>query len=221
MAFSRLRRPQDRSDSPGVSASTRATLLYRLRDPDDAESWRQFESIYGDLIMRFCRRRGLQFADAEDIRQIVLTKLSRSLRRFEYDPSRGRFRDYLGQCLRNTIITESRRHKPHDAAVFLNEDHDCPIRLEQDEDDWNEEWIAHHYRRAIKSLRRVCDKKSLLVFDRILEGSSYEAIASEFGVTQESVRKIKQRVRDRLRAIIAAQVQDEEAPGAESRYSHD
>ncbi|MCA9253978.1 MAG: sigma-70 family RNA polymerase sigma factor, partial [Phycisphaerales bacterium] len=75
--------------------TTRASLLLRIRDPDDQRAWREFDGAYGELIVRYCRARGLQLVDAEDVRQLVMLNLSRSIPRFEYQPEVGRFRDYL------------------------------------------------------------------------------------------------------------------------------
>ena len=48
--------------------STHASLILRVRDPNDACAWREFERVYGPLILAYCQRFGLQFADAEDVR---------------------------------------------------------------------------------------------------------------------------------------------------------
>jgi RNA polymerase sigma-70 factor (ECF subfamily) len=46
------------------------------------------------LLYRWCRSRGLQEADTEDVTQEVLVKLARRLRTFHYDGKRS-FRSYL------------------------------------------------------------------------------------------------------------------------------
>src|SRR5688572_18449843 len=56
-------------------SDTRPSLLKRVRDPRDAEAWRQFEGRYGELVLAYCRARGLQPCDAEDVRQLVMAKL--------------------------------------------------------------------------------------------------------------------------------------------------
>ena len=83
--------------------TTRPSLLAHLHDPQDEAAWRAFEGRYRDLIRRYCRRRGLQTADAEDVSQLVLIALSRTLPGFRYLPERGRFRDYLGRVTENAV----------------------------------------------------------------------------------------------------------------------
>src|SRR5205814_3561668 len=74
---------------------TRATLLTLLRqDPSDQASWDEFVERYGRHIYRWCRQWKLQDADAEDVTQDILVKLTQKLPAFAYDPSRS-FRGWL------------------------------------------------------------------------------------------------------------------------------
>ncbi len=84
-------------DSPG----TRASLLIRLRDPDDAMAWNLFIDLYAPLIYGFFRRQSVQDADAADLTQDVLTRVSHAIRRLDYDPERGTFRGWLFTVVRN------------------------------------------------------------------------------------------------------------------------
>src|SRR5947209_14496011 len=76
-------------------SGTRITLLGRLRrDPTNEAAWGEFVTHYGGQIFGWCRRWGLQEADAQDVTQIVLVKLAQKMREFTYDPSRS-FRAWL------------------------------------------------------------------------------------------------------------------------------
>ena len=70
--------------------STHPSLLSRVRDPANAGAWREFESLYGSLILGYCRRLGLQLSDAEDVRQVVMTDLSTALPKFALEPLCGK-----------------------------------------------------------------------------------------------------------------------------------
>jgi len=75
--------------------TTRVTLLTELRqDPAGQAAWEEFVERYGRHIYRWCRQWKLQDADAEDVTQDILVKLSQKLRTFAYDPSRS-FRGWL------------------------------------------------------------------------------------------------------------------------------
>src|SRR5262249_55834323 len=79
---------------------TSPPLLGGLRqEPADQEAWAEFVRRYGPQVYRWCRRWGLQEADAEDVTQAVLVQLSARMRTFTYDPARS-FRAYLRTVVR-------------------------------------------------------------------------------------------------------------------------
>src|SRR5579871_3562178 len=83
------------------SLPTSPTLLGRLRqEPRDQASWEQFVGRYHPKLCDWCRRWGLQDADAQEVSQQVLVRLSRLLRSFVYDPSRS-FRGWLRELTRH------------------------------------------------------------------------------------------------------------------------
>jgi RNA polymerase sigma-70 factor (ECF subfamily) len=74
---------------------TNPTLLLRLRrSPADQDAWKQFVERYGGLIFGWCRRWGLQIADADDVTQAILLKMVRALPKFDYDSGLS-FRSWL------------------------------------------------------------------------------------------------------------------------------
>ena len=82
--------------------TTRVALLTQLRqDPSDQASWDEFVERYGRHIYRWCRQWKLQDADAEDVTQNILVKLTQKLRAFAYDPSRS-FRGWLKTVAHHT-----------------------------------------------------------------------------------------------------------------------
>jgi RNA polymerase sigma-70 factor (ECF subfamily) len=75
--------------------TTRVSLLSQLRqDPSEQAGWDELVERYGRHIYRWCRQWKLQDADAEDLTQDILVKLTQKLRTFAYDPSRS-FRGWL------------------------------------------------------------------------------------------------------------------------------
>src|SRR5262249_34860782 len=80
--------------------STDPVLLGRLKDLTDARAWEEFAVRYTPRIYGWCRKQGLQGADAEDVTQTVLANVARRIQSFVYDPGRS-FRGWLKAVTRN------------------------------------------------------------------------------------------------------------------------
>ncbi|HMQ15829.1 MAG TPA: sigma-70 family RNA polymerase sigma factor [Phycisphaerae bacterium] len=194
---------------------TRRSLLVRVRDADDDAAWAEFETLYRDLITRYARVRGLQPADADDVCQAVMARLCRSLRRFEYDSRKGRFRTYLYRAVRNAIVDQFARPnrlptavQPDEATLLVAD------TAEGGDAEWEREWENHHLRLAMATIRRTFDEASVQMFERLLAGDSVEQVAEAFGSTPPAVQKIKQRIRARMQELIARQIAEEDEPDA-------
>lgn len=192
--------------------TTRPSLLARVQDLDDQVAWHEFDARYRELILRYCRRKGLQTSDAEDVRQMVMLNLARQLRSFEYQPRKGRFRDYLGRTVANAIHRYYRRPTLERRGL----DTDVAAEIEAPDDDaldreWEHEWMLHHYRTAMQSVRETADARSVEVFEQLLAGESTEDVARSFEMTTDAVHKVKQRMRNRLKERVASQIRDDEA----------
>ncbi len=194
------------------STSTSPTLLSRVRDPADLAAWRQFDAQYGELILRYCRRVGLQHADAEDLRQTVMVRLARALREFVYSRERGRFRSFLGQIVQNEIARFWACRKAAGARVAIYEAHAGAWQRDAQPctADWEQEWQHHHLRLALRRLRQTCEPRSLAIFERLLAGETVADVARALGMTEPAVHKVKQRIRDRLRSLVEAQIRLED-----------
>lgn len=118
---------------------TSPSLLLRIRDPNDAQSWNAFQAVYRPMIFAYCLKRGLQEADALDVVQEVLGSVSRAILKFEYQPEKGRFRSWLGTVISNKIKTfKTKRH--HEQSL------DSDLLFETTENssiaDPDSEWVA-------------------------------------------------------------------------------
>jgi RNA polymerase sigma-70 factor (ECF subfamily) len=193
--------------------TTSLTLLGRLRDPADAEAWREFDARYRGLISWFLRRRGLQLADVEDVTQQVITKLVGGLRSFEYDRERAGFRTYLYRCVRNALSDFRSRQAAAGRAVSMNgETHEAGGMEAPDSwrAEFEREWADHHYRLATRRYRVEANERGAAILDATIAGRTAKEIAEELGMTEAAVYKSQQRLRERLKELIAGQVRDEE-----------
>ena len=192
--------------------ATRPSLLSRVRDTADHAAWAEFESRYREQLFRYCRRCGLSAADAEDVRQMVMIRMVRAMPRFRYDPVRGRFHDYLYRATRNAIADF--RACPKSAGSTVVDD-EAVARLaestEQPDAEWEQEWLDHHLRRALATVRQTCEPANVEAFERLMGGATIEQVAVEFGMNYDAVQKSARRMRERIQQRIAEQIQEEDA----------
>src|SRR5215471_14784550 len=124
------------------SPETRPSLLVRIRDARDRDAWREFAELYGPLVYRYARKRGLQDADAADLTQTVLQAVSGAVHRLDYDPDRGPFRGWLFAIVRNQLHKLQRRPGPRGSGDTAAQEllHKQPARADGTDELWEQEY---------------------------------------------------------------------------------
>src|SRR3954470_4327768 len=147
---------------------TRRSLLVRLRNWDDQESWRNFFDTYSRLIYGFARKAGLADAEAQDVVQETVVTVAKHIPHFEYDPTLGSFKSWLLQITRSRIIDHVRkkqysrgnqvmpREEPLSTTVLENPAHSTEFDLESI---WDEEWARHLLDTAMEKVKRLVSPK--------------------------------------------------------------
>jgi RNA polymerase sigma factor (sigma-70 family) len=98
---------------------TSLTLMERLRQfPWNTEAWERFVELYRPKIFGWCRAWGLQEADAEDVAQDVIAKLTQKMASFDYDRTRC-FRAWLKTITQHALsdLMASRCRALGDGAI--------------------------------------------------------------------------------------------------------
>jgi RNA polymerase sigma-70 factor (ECF subfamily) len=195
-----------------TSPTTHVSLLVRLRDPADGEAWRTFVDVYAPLVYSYCRRKGLQEADASDVTQEVLTQVARCIPGFTYDRSKGRFRDWLGTVTRRRLLRffNGRGQEPQarggDVADVAAPDLDT---------DWSEEFHARVLQVALDQARPRFEPLTWRLFELVwLEDRAPADAAAEVGVPIETVYVAKSRALKALREAVLELAEDLPLPGA-------
>lgn len=117
---------------------TSASLLERLRSPDQGLAWERFVSLYTPLLYHWACRTGCREAEAADLVQEVLTLLVRKLPEFRYDRNRT-FRGWLRVVAENCWRNLHRRGAVPVAAHQNSRDFFALTLLE---------WCVNRFRRA-------------------------------------------------------------------------
>jgi RNA polymerase sigma-70 factor (ECF subfamily) len=187
---------------------TRPSLLVRVRDAADAEAWTTFVDLYAPLIYRFARRRGLQDADAADLTQEVMGEVARSIRAFEYQPQRGRFRDWLLLITRRRLgrffQRRTRRAEEVGPAEILVQAVD-----ETPDPEWNDAFHARVLQVALQRIQPHFEPTTWRAFEQVwVENRAPAEAAAELSVRVQLVYKAKSRVPKRLEEEVHDLVED-------------
>ena len=185
------------------SLKTRKSLLSRIRDLDDHESWREFFELYWKLIYNVARRAGLDEDAAEEVVQETVISVARRIPGFDYDPTRGSFKQWLLRITRRRIMDQLRRsYRRLPTAEVAYETHEesasdeplDPVQ-EQIECSWEEEWKRTIFDAAVANVRREANPKQFQVFDLcVLKGWPVSRVTATLGLNAAQVYLAKHRV---------------------------
>ena len=196
---------------------TRVTLLARIKDGSDTDAWTEFVRLYGPVVYRFARNRGLQDADAADLMQDVLRSVARNAHRMEYDPKRGTFRGWLYTVTRNKIYNflSSQRNRPRgtgdaDAQERLDS---TPAREEEGPDaDWEKEYQRGLSARAMEIVKSEFQPNTWSAFwQTAVEGRAAAEVGVGLKMSPGAVYVAKSRVLARLRDEVQKMMAEEDA----------
>lgn len=98
-----------KNPSVGEMLPTRWSLLSRLKDWDDQESWRLFFELYWQLIYSTALKSGLSHGEAQDVVQEVIVSVAKKIGAFRTDPKAGSFKHWLLKLTRWRIQDQFRR----------------------------------------------------------------------------------------------------------------
>ncbi len=201
----------DENSGLGSTLATRPTLLFRIRDWQDGESWEEFHRLYRRLIYGRACRAGLGHADAEDVAQDVLKRVAETIRDFEYDPQRGSFRGWLMQLTQWRIADKISRRPKAEAQLPQRSDHEgdgtatverLPAPANED-DEWDREWQLHLLAAAAERLARRVKPQHFQVFDLYVQQQwSVLEVSKELGINPASVYLIGHRLTKQLKVEV-------------------
>jgi RNA polymerase sigma factor (sigma-70 family) len=191
-------------------SETRNSLLLRLPDKADVDAWEQFVSIYQPLVFRLARSKGFQDADANDIVQEVMVAVSKAIHRWDQDPSKGRFRDWLFKIARNLMINflTRRKHLPlgqggSELVRLLNERVDPSPADSESSREFDLEYRRELYLIAARQVQSDVRPTTWEAFQRTsIEAMPIKEAASRLGMSEGAIVVARCRVLARLRDAV-------------------
>ena len=191
-----------------LTPTTRASLLFRLRDWHDHEAWVEFVSLYEPVAYRLLRRHGLQDADAREVVQQLLIAVSRSIDRWDPDKDRGTFRAWLRRVVRNLVINWL---KARGRSVNAAGGSDMMAMLDMlptdpgpETAEFDEELRRALFQRAAEQVKQEVQPVTWQAFwETAVIGTSAADAARKLQMEVGAVRVAKCRVLARLRAAVS------------------
>ena len=191
---------------------TRSSLIVRLKDWQDQESWQDFDRIYRKLIFDTALRAGLTETEAQEAVQETLLSVAKKIAGFDYDPAVGSFKSWLLQITRRRIVDQMRKRRAGNALVNDQTLAQLPdpsaARLEAL---WNEEWHQSLLDMARALVKRRVGERQFRMFElyvmqqlplkdvtRLLRVNAAQVYMAKYRITRLLKRELKDLENERL-----------------------
>lgn len=181
---------------------TRQTLLQRASDPDDHKAWEEFEQYYREFIRMVLFQMNCNVDDHNDLVQEILLRIWKTLPELNYNRDRARFRTWLSHLIRNKVIDHFRKLKrvnQKQERVKEEVDHEKSIISEPElVEVIQKEWEVHIVKLALNNISSLFTERAIEAFELGMEGVKTAQIAEKLGIKENSVIKLRNRVKHRL-----------------------
>jgi RNA polymerase sigma factor (sigma-70 family) len=180
---------------------TRPSLLLRMREARDSQSWSEFVEIYTPLVRGYCRKYRLQDADAADVAQDVLLSIATAIRGFDYDPRRGSFRSWLHKVIRSKLATffEKRERLPQGSGETAMEMSFNEEPAPEDEEGWDKEFKEYLFHWAANKIQPEFHDSTWQAFwQTTVQNRPAKQVAESLGISIGAVYTAKSRAMARL-----------------------
>ena len=187
--------------------TTRASLLFRLRDSQDHEAWVEFVEIYEPAIYRQLRKCGLQDADSRELTQELFVAVNRHIATWELAKQRGSFRGWLRRVARNLVINWMKNGQRRMVAIGGPESQSMFDALTAEDgpesSEFDRELRRSIFQRASEVVRQEQSPKAWQAFwETAMVGKTPTVVSQELGMSTGAVRVAKCRVLARLKEVV-------------------
>jgi RNA polymerase sigma-70 factor (ECF subfamily) len=191
---------------------TRYSLLGRLRDWDDQDSWRDFFDTYWRLIYSVALKSGLTESEAQDVVQETVISVAKDIHKFKRDRALGSFKGWLRNVTRWRIADQLRKRTRVDLAENGTQEFHRPNPAEIPEPEgatsesmWEEEWQANLLEAAMERVKHRVKEEHYQMFDLyVIKEWPVRKVARTLGVNVGRVYLAKHRISALVRKEVRA-----------------
>ena len=182
---------------------TRRSLLERVKNWDDQESWKLFFDTYSKLVYSVALKAGLTPTEAEDVVAETMVSVAKKIRDFQYNPAIGKFRSWLIHNTQWRVADQFRKRRkmgqPHTRAQTTARTATIDRIPDPASLDVNkvceDEWEKHLFSLAVEKVKNQVSAKHFQIFDLyVLKNWSVTKVAQTIGVNSALVHLTKHRI---------------------------
>ncbi len=153
---------------------TRYSLLSRLENWNDQESWRVFFDTYWRLIYSIARKSGLTETEAEEVVQETVICVANDINKFKRDRQFGSFKGWLRNLTRWRIADQLRKRAPNRSGESVSSDDDAKLmelaEMQSSGDAglegvWEAEWQSNLMKAGLERVKRRVKEEHYQIFD--------------------------------------------------------
>ncbi len=183
---------------------TRRSLIDRVKNWEDHMSWELFMDTYSPLVYSVAFKAGLSQAEADDVVQETMISIARNIRDFNYDPTIGKFRNWVIKNTSFRVLDQLRKRKKlpspgtartryDDRTATIDRVPD-PVSLDV-ESMCKAEWEKHIRDVAVQKIKNKIKPKHFQVLDlHMLKNWPVPKVAKTLGVTSAFVHMTRFRL---------------------------
>ena len=183
---------------------TRRSLLTRLKQWDDDESWKDFFDTYWKLVYGVAVKSGLDETEAQEVVQETVIAVAKKMHDFKYDPAVGSFKSWLLHITRCRIADQLRKRYKQRARAELMPDQTTrtdamakipdPASLNLEailEEDWQQNLVAA----ALDRVKRRVKPRQYQIFDfYVVKGWPVNRVRETLGISATQIYLAKLRI---------------------------
>jgi RNA polymerase sigma-70 factor (ECF subfamily) len=197
------------AESKDDSYPTRSSLLRRVKDTQDQQSWQEFYDVYRKLVFGFALKAGLTEDEAQEVVQDTFVSAAKHLPAFRYDPKICSFKTWLLNLSAWRVQDQLRKRQSPGAAQAdqarpkMSDDPSRTATIERVPDQagsqleaiWDKEWRTILLDAALVAVKTRVEAKQWQIFDLCaLKEWSVQDVTKALGVSAARVYLAKHRV---------------------------
>jgi RNA polymerase sigma factor (sigma-70 family) len=180
---------------------TRYSLLSRLQNWDDNDSWKDFFDTYWRLIYSVALKSGLTEAEAQDVVQETIISVAKNIQKFKRERKLGSFKGWLKNITRWRIADQLRKRQMarvderEEKSERWNAEEIPDAADENSESVWEQEWQSNLLEAAMERVKHRVKEEHYQMFDfYAVRQWPASKVAQTLGVSAARVYLAKHRV---------------------------